>query len=318
MVYFELLLGLILLVAGGDLLVRGAVAVARRIGVSPLLIGVTLVGFGTSTPELVTSVEAALIGSPGVAIGNVVGSNTANILLVLGLAALIYPLNTSREAFKRDGAAVLLSAVVCAAVVLFGALDRPVGAGLLLLLVAYIAYTYRRERRVHDASAVMHEAEAAAAEPAPGRHWVAALMALGGFGLIVLGASLLVDGAIALARAAGISETVVGLTLVAVGTSLPELVVSVMAAIRRQADVAFGNIVGSNIYNVLGILGATAVVQPIPVPPEIARFDIWVMLGATVLLLIFATSDWRLSRLEGAVFLAAYGGYIATLVWPVV
>ncbi len=314
MVYLELVAGFLLLVAGGDSLVRGAVAIARRIGVSPLLIGLTLVGFGTSTPELLTSVQAALAGSPGIAFGNVVGSNTANILLILGIAALISPLRTSPDAFRRDGTVVLLSALACVGVVLFGRLDRPIGVVLVVLLIAYIVYTYRRERVVHDASAAMHEAEASAAEPAPTRLWVATLFTLGGMALTVLGARFLVDGAIELARAAGISETIVGLTIVAVGTSLPELVTSVMAAVRRQSDVAFGNIVGSNIYNVLGILGVTAIVRPIPVPPEIARLDIWVMLAATVLLLVFSVTGWRVTRTEGGVLLAAYIAYVGYLV----
>jgi len=314
MVYLELVAGFLLLVAGGDSLVRGAVAIARRIGVSPLLIGLTLVGFGTSTPELLTSVQAALAGSPGIAFGNVVGSNTANILLILGIAALISPLRTSPHAFRRDGTVVLLSALACVGVVLFGRLDRPIGVVLVVLLIAYIVYTYRRERVVHDASAAMHEAEAAAAEPAPTRLWLAALFAIGGMALTVLGARFLVDGAIELARAAGISETIVGLTIVAVGTSLPELVTSVMAAVRRQSDVAFGNIVGSNIYNILGILGVTAIVRPIPVPPEIAHVDIWVMLLATVLLLVFSVTGWRVTRTEGGVLLASYIAYVGYLI----
>ncbi|MGF1641038.1 MAG: calcium/sodium antiporter [Rhodospirillales bacterium] len=313
MVYLELVAGFALLVAGGDCLVRGAVALARRLGVSPLLIGLTLVGFGTSTPELLTSVQAALIGSPGIAVGNVVGSNTANILLILGIAALLSPLRTSPAAFRRDGTVVLLAALACVGVVLFGHLDRPIGVVLVGLLVGYIVYTYRHERVVHDASAAMHEAEASAAEPVPARLWVSLLFTVGGLALTLLGARLLVDGSIGLARAAGVSETIVGLTLVAIGTSLPELVTSIVAALRRQADVAFGNIVGSNIYNVFGILGVTAMVRPIPVPPEIARLDVWVMLAATLLLLLFSVTGWRVTRSEGGVLLAAYVAYIGYL-----
>ena len=313
MIYLQLLGGLVLLVIGGDALVRGAVAVAKRLGVSPLLIGLTLVGFGTSTPELVTSLQAAFLGSPGIAIGNVIGSNTANILLILGVAAVIYPIRTEPSALWRDGGAMLLAALAAVAVVLYGELVRPVGAFFVALLLAYIVHTYRRERHVKDASAAMHEAEASAAEPGPRRLWVAAALTVGGIGLTILGADLLVTGAIALARAAGISETLLGLTIVAVGTSLPELVTSVVAAIRKQADVAFGNVLGSNIYNVLGILGVTALVKPIPVPPEIVRLDVWVMLAATLLLLAVSASGRRISRIEGGVLLAGYGGYIAAL-----
>ena len=312
LVLAQLGMGLLLLVVGGDSFVRGSVAIARRLGLSPLLIGLTLVGFGTSTPELLTSLEAALAGSPGIAIGNVVGSNTANILLILGIAALIQPLRTRPEAFKRDGTVVLLAALACLGVVMLGEIGRLAGLALVAALIAYVGYTYVQETRAPDASAAMHEAEAAI-EPRPHRLWLALLFTAGGLLATLLGAKLLVEGAIEFAAAAGISETVVGLTVVAVGTSLPELTVSLVAAFRRQADVAFGNIVGSNIYNVLGILGITALVTPIAVPPEIIALDIWVMLGATVLLLAFAITGWRVSRLEGAFLLAAYATYLTAL-----
>jgi len=304
--------GLLLLVAGGDGFVRGSVAIARRLGLSPLLIGLTLVGFGTSTPELLTSLQAALGGSPGIAVGNVVGSNTANILLILGLAALIQPLRTDPAAFKRDGSVVLLAALACLGVVMLGAIGRLAGVALLVALAAYVGYTYVQESRVHDASARMHAAEGGL-QPRPHRLWPALLFSVGGLLAILVGAQLLVDGAITLAAVAGISETVVGLTVVAVGTSLPELTVSLIAALRREADVAFGNIVGSNIYNVFGILGLTALVTPVAVPPQIIAFDIWVMLGATLVLLAFAVTGWRVNRLEGAVLLGAYGLYMAAL-----
>lgn len=314
MTYVELAAGLVLLVVGGDLLVRGAVGVAKHFGVSPLLIGLTLVGFGTSTPELVTSVQAALVGSPGITIGNVVGSNIANILLILGIAALVHPLTTSRDALIRDGGVMLLASLACLAIVLYGNAERAVGGLLFASLVGYIIFTYLRERVVHDASAALHEAEAAIWDPAPTRIVLASFFAVGGLILTVVGARLLVGGAIDLARAAGVSETVVGLTIVAVGTSLPELVTSVMAAIRRQSDVAFGNIIGSSIYNILGILGITALVKPIEVPPQIASLDIWVMLTATVVLVFFSFSGLRLNRWEGAALLTAYVFYVGYLV----
>ncbi|MEX0922801.1 MAG: calcium/sodium antiporter [Rhodovibrionaceae bacterium] len=313
MIYLQLLGGLVLLVLGGDALVRGAVAVARRFGVSPLLIGLTLVGFGTSTPELVTSLQAAFLGSPGIAIGNVIGSNTANILLILGVAAVIFPVATARDALLRDGGAVLFAALAAVAIVLHGELFRSAGAILVVLLLAYVLYSYLRERRSGGAAAAMHEGEVEIAEPGPKGLPLALLFAFGGIALTILGADLLVKGAIHLASAAGISETLLGLTIVAVGTSLPELVTSVAAALRRHGDIAFGNVLGSNIYNVLGILGVTALVKPIPVPVEIAGFDVWVMLGATLLLLVFAATGQRISRWEGAALLAGYGAYLAVL-----
>ena len=291
MTYLAVAFGLVLLVVGGDALVRGAVALARRFGVSPLLVGLTLVGFGTSTPELLTSLQAAWIGAPGIAVGNVVGSNVANILLILAVAALIRPLATSREALARDGTVVALAALACLGVVVAGTLERWAGAVLVAGLVAYVVHTYRRERVAGDASARMHAAEATAAEPGPHPVTVALGFTAGGLVLTILGARLLVTGAVEIARAAGVSDTLVGLTLVAVGTSLPELVTSIVASLRRQGDVAFGNILGSNIYNVLGILGVTALARPIPVPPEVLRLDIWIMLAATALLLFAGTGS---------------------------
>ncbi len=312
----SLILGFVLLVVGGEGLVRGAVATATRLGVSPLFIGIVLVGFGTSTPELVTSLQAALAGSPGIAVGNVVGSNIANILLILGLSALLLPLACRPEAFFRDGTVVVLSAAALGVVVVAGALDRWTGLVFVAALIAYVAFTYFKESDDPDEAAGLYEAEAALQLPQhPMPLWLALLVALAGVALTVAGARLLVSGAIALATLMGISQTVIGLTVVAVGTSLPELVTAVIAALKKQADVAFGNIIGSNIYNSLGILGITSLVRPLDVPREIANFDIWVMLAATVLLLFFAISGWRVSRREGAVLLALYVAYVGHLGW---
>lgn len=316
MTWVQLALGLVLLLGGGEALVRGSVAVASRLGVSPLLIGLTLVGFGTSTPELVASLEAALAGRPGIAVGNVVGSNIANILLILGVSAVIYPLATTKEAFRRDGAVLLGSALVLLAGILLGTMGRGVGVVFLVLLLAYTLYTYLSERRTGGPAAEVHAAEAAEVAPANISIGVGLLITLGGIAAIVYGASLLVESAVTIARAAGLSEAVIGLTLVAIGTSLPEFVTSVMAAIRRHGDVAFGNIIGSNIFNALGIMGVTAVVEPVVVPAEIVRLDIWVMLATSVLLVLFAVTGWRLDRWEGAVFLAAYAAYLTILLSP--
>jgi cation:H+ antiporter len=309
-IYLQLAAGLLLLLAGGELLVRGAVATATRAGVSPLLIGLTMVGFGTSTPELLTSVEAAIVGSPGIAVGNVVGSNIANILLILGIAALICPLKVSRGAFYRDGTVVTLAALCGVAVCLTGEL-RPLGGVLLVtFLIAYIIYCYRTERvgdtttedPVHPALVVPGSIDLSLA--------VSIVLVGGGLALTLLGAHLLVSSVLAVAIDVGVSQTVLGLTVVAVGTSLPELTTSVLAAFRRQPDIAFGNIVGSNIYNILGILGITAIIEPIPVPPEIVQTDIWIMLAATGMLLFFSISGWRISRIEGGILLTAYAAYL--------
>ena len=314
MTFVMLLVGFAGLVAGGELLVRGAVAVARRFGVSPLMIGLTLVGFGTSTPELVTSVQAALVGAPGIAVGNVVGSNICNILLILGVAAVMRPVAARAAAFRRDGTVLVGATLLCLAVVLSGDIGRLVGAAFVALLAGYVVFTWYAEREGGTPSAELHAAEAGQAAPVRGGIGIAAAMFVAGLALTVLGARFLVSAAIELSQSLGVPEAVIGLTVVAIGTSLPELVTSIVAAARRHADVAFGNIVGSNIFNILGILGVTALVQPVAVPPEIARLDVWVMIAATALLLLVTMTGWRITRREGALMLGGYGGYLGWLV----
>lgn len=309
-----LALGLVLLVAGGELLVRGAVQLAQKFRISPLLIGLTLVGFGTSTPELVTSLQAAFAGSPGIAVGNVVGSNLANILLILGVAALINPVIIARETFKRDGIVLAVATLMCVAAVLAGRLTPWIGALFVLSLAGYILFAFWQERRSNAAADAASGAPGSdAAKPTAARILIDLVFVVGGLLLTILGARLLVSSAIEIATQFHVSQTIIGLTIVAVGTSLPELVTSVMAALRKHGDIAFGNIVGSNIYNVFGILGVTAMVKPIDVPPEIADFDIWVMLAATVLLFLVALSRWKISRLEGGAMLASYAAYVGWL-----
>ena len=315
--WLALIAGLVLLVLGGEFLVRGAVRVAERLGVSPLVIGLTLVGFGTSTPELVTSVQAALSGVPGIAYGNVVGSNIANLLLILGAAALITPIAVGSAALRRDGGVMVAVTLAFAALGALVPLGVAVGAGFVVALALYIYMAFRQESR----GAVREKADALSeADPALAAHGGPALpvslaIALGGLALVVGGGYLLVDGATALARAFGISETVIGLTVVAIGTSLPELVTSVMAALRKQADMAFGNIIGSNIYNILGIAGTTALVSPGPVPAEILGFDNYVMIAAALAVVGLAWTGFRISRREGALLLAGYVLYLWAF-WP--
>ncbi|WP_321490309.1 calcium/sodium antiporter [uncultured Hyphomonas sp.] len=299
--------GLLGLVFGGDLLVRGAVDLAHRIGLSPLVIGLTLVGFGTSTPELVTSLQAAFVGSPGIAVGNVVGSNIANILLILGVAALLAPVIIDKAAFRRDGAVLVLSALMCLGAALFGRFTPAIGAVFVLTLAAYLVFTVLQERQAGTARTdVPADGES---QTQTGSVWKYLAFVAGGLVLTILGARFLVFGAIDVAKAFNVSEAVIGLTIVAVGTSLPELVTTVAAARRGQSDIAFGNIVGSNIFNVLFILGATSLVHPIAVPASIAAFDIWVMTGVTALLLLVAMTNWRINRIEGGVLLGAYVAY---------
>ena len=299
-------LGLVALLAGGELLVRGAVGVAARLGLPPMVIGLTLVGFGTSTPELLTSVQAALAGAPGIALGNVVGSNTANVLLILGVAAVLMPVAVSAGTFRRDGMALALATAACVAATLSGTIGRLWGAALVAGLVAFLVVTLRSSRSDPDAPA----------EELPGLGAPLALglgLSVAGLAVTVLGARLLVDGAVTLARDFGVSEALIGVTVVAVGTSLPELATTLVAARRGQNDVAFGNVIGSNVFNVLGILGVTALVSPLAVAPEIAAFDIWVMTAATLALIAVAVTGWRITRVEGAALLTAYAAYIGWL-----
>ena len=306
--------GLVLLALGGELLVRGAVGMAARLGISPLLAGLTIVGFGTSTPELATSVQAAMAGSPGIAIGNVVGSNIANILFILGVSAVILPLSVNPASFSRDSLALGGSAVLATGAVLLGVIGPLPGIVLLAALVGYIWWAYKSESATHDAEAVRHEHEAED-RPVPPDTGPLVLggMIVAGLVAAIFGAGWLVDGAVVLASAAGVSESVIGLTVVAVGTSLPELIACVVAVLRKHEDVALGNVVGSCIYNLCGILGVTAMIHPIEVPAEIAAFDIWAMLGVTLLLILQLRSGWRLSRIEGAVLVALYAAYTAFL-----
>jgi cation:H+ antiporter len=306
--------GLVLLALGGELLVRGAVGIAARLGISPLLAGLTIVGFGTSTPELATSVQAAMAGSPGIAVGNVVGSNIANILFILGLSAVILPLSVNPKSFRRDSIALGGSAVLCTGAVLSGVLGPMIGIVLLAGLVGYVWWAYKSESVANDDECHRHEAEAEDRPVPPGTGPVIlGGMIVAGLAAAIFGAGWLVDGATVLASAAGVSESVIGLTVVAVGTSLPELIACIVAVLRKHEDVALGNIVGSNIYNVLGILGLTSIIQPIEVPAEIAAFDIWVMLGVTALLIVQLRSGWKLSRIEGVLLVALYVAYTALL-----
>jgi cation:H+ antiporter len=307
-----LALGLAGLAIGGDLLVRGSVRAADRLGASPLLAGLVLVGFGTSTPELATSIHAALSGAPGIALGNVVGSNVANPLLVLALGALVLPVASTPQALARDGSVLLGTTALLVGLAHLDAIGRAAGLGLVGLLAAYVAWTYRTEQAGTAPAAEndLRAAQAASRPPMGIGLWGDLAVAAAGLGLVLVGARLLVGSAVSMAQSLGVSETAVGLTVVAVGTSLPELAAGLAAAWKRQGDVLLGNIVGSNIFNVLGILGMTALVAPIPVDPAIARRDAWAAAAASLLLVFFARTGWRIGRREAGVLLAGYAAYL--------
>lgn len=307
----QILGGLGLLIVGGDALVRGAVSVAWRLRLSPLFIGIALVGFGSSMPEFMTSLRAAFIGAPGITVGNVIGSNITNILLIAGLAAALAPIKTNPEAFRRDAPVLLAATLVGAIVVLAGGLERIAGFIMVGLLLTYLYITFVAERRASNHAAQRHiaEAEALTLSRSVGLASALALTAVG-FAALLAGSTLLVGGAVTASRFFGLSETVIGVTLVAFGTSMPELAVSAVAAYRRQGDVAIGNVIGSNIFNLLGVLGFTALIRPIVVPAEAARIDLWVMVAVTALLIAFSMSGWRLSQREGLIMLISYLAYV--------
>lgn len=306
--------GLIGLIVGGELLVRGAVSAAKSFGISPMVIGLTLVGFGTSSPELVTSLQAALSGSSGIAVGNVVGSNIGNVLLILGIAALIAPIVIDPKAFRRDGTVVVIATLLCLGAVLQGDIGRMVGAGFVVALAAYLGFTLWSEMQSGKTpAATVYENEAKAVAGPETSLGVSLLIALSGLVITIFGARFLVSGAVSIAQSAGLSEAVIGLTIVAIGTSMPELVTSIIAVRKGEGSVALGNVLGSNIFNILGILGITVLVQPMAVPSEIANLDIWVLCATTLILVAFAQSGWTITRREGGLFVMGYAAYLAVL-----
>ena len=299
--YLYLVVGLIGLFFGGEALVRGSVGIAWRMAIPPLLIGLTVVGFGTSTPELLVSVDAAWRGVPDIALGNVVGSNIANILLIIGLSALVWPIRVMGATLRRDTAVMMAAALVLVPVFAMGQLGGFAGLILVAGLVAYLVWAYRQPGEV-----VADEVGA----PAPASTLVSTLWVIGGLVALMVGARFLVDGAVNIARGYGISEAFIGLTIVAVGTSLPELATSLIAAFRRQSEIAIGNIVGSNIFNVLGILGVTALIAPIPVASRFLTFDLPVMIAVSLVLTGLLLTRPVIGRGVGVVMLAGYVAYI--------
>ncbi|WP_037970388.1 calcium/sodium antiporter [Sulfitobacter noctilucae] len=300
-------LGLVILLLAGDALVKGAVNLSLRLGIPALIVSLTIVAFGTSAPELLISVKAVVDGVPGLALGNVVGSNTANILLVLGIPALLATMHTSECDTRKTFAFMIAASVLFIALAFRGVFDW-IAAVVLLGALALMLGDQLRDARNHRRCEASEE-EPEGADPDMPKWQIAVFLFLGLIGLPV-GASLLVDNATVIAKAYGVSDTVIGLTLVAIGTSLPELATTVMAALRRQADVALGNVIGSNMFNLLAIIGIASLVGPIRVDPEFLRFDLWVMLAASLLLIPFVYMHKDITRVWGIVLSALYAAYL--------
>lgn len=306
-----IIIGIILLYFGAEGLVRSSASLATRLGISPLIAGLTIVAFGTSAPELSVSLSAALGGNPDIAMGNVVGSNIFNIAVILGIAALIMPIKVQLSVIRRDIPVMIACSLAAFALIAYGEVTRLAGMLLFLGLAFYVVMAIRSEKRETGV------ADAALIDPPPllSKNWlIDAAVLLVGLGILILGSQLFVDGATSLAEAWGVSDAIIGLTVVAAGTSLPELATSIVAAVRKQSDIAIGNIVGSNIFNVLCILGVTATVSPIHVS-GIGMLDAGVMIFLSILLLPFAFTQKKISRVEGTVFLGIYGVYLF-LLWP--
>jgi len=303
--------GLGLLVVAAHLLVRGAITLSAALGVSKLFVGMTVVALGTSAPELVTGLAAAVLeDAPVMALGGILGSNLANLLFVLGAAGLVAPIAVDRRPLGFDAVAFVGSVLLFGGLAARGTIGTVSGMVLLAAFAVFLGVSFRR-RNAKSRGELIAEALEVDEARISGPWWIAALYCAAGVGGLYVGAELLVQGGVALAINAGAREEVIGLTLIAFGTSLPELAASVVAAFRGHAPVAVGNVIGSNVFNLVGVLGAVSVAAPLPVPPQVLHFDFWVVLAATVLFLPFMAGRWRMNRAVCAGFLVAYGGYIA-------
>ena len=301
-------LGLFLLLISGDFLVKGAIQLSNRLGVSALLVSLTVVAFGTSAPELIVAIKATLSGSPGLAMGNVVGSNIANILLVLGLPTLIMGLKNNITDTKRSFGFMIAASVLFIMFGMSGGFSWVYGIVLLSLLAFFLLDTFRQNSKKALNGEILEFQQRTL------HSWwtIIFFLTLGVIGL-PLGADLLVTNASALAKGYGVSDAVVGLTLVAIGTSLPELATTFVAFVRKKAEVVLGNLIGSNIFNLLAIIGITSLISPVPVDPIFIKFDFWIMLGASVLIAPFILLNIKFNRLYGFVFVALYISYLLVI-----
>ena len=305
MLWFFSFLGLLLLVISGDFLVRGAIELSSRLRISALLVSLTIVAFGTSAPELIVSIKATLSGAPGLAMGNVVGSNIANILLVLGLPILLVRLQNDIADTRRSFVFMIFASVLFVFLGMSGSFSWVYGVVLLSLLIFILADSFRQGRK---------NVENYENKSGKLKSWSSIIffLLLGILGL-PLGADILVKNASLLAHDYGISDAIIGLTLVAIGTSLPELATTFVAVIRKKADVVLGNLIGSNIFNLLAIIGITSLISPVPVDPTFISFDFWIMLGASFIITPFIFLNIQFNRFSGFIFTMLYGSYLVSI-----
>lgn len=307
-----ILLGLALLVKGGDYLVDGSVAIAKRAKLSEMVIGLTVVGFGTSMPELLVSAQSAWMGNSGIAIGNVVGSNISNIALILGLTSIVHVIPAQKITLKLDLPFMLLSFVLFVAIAMTGSVGRVAGVIGVLMLICFVSYQVRQSRKANKAKEIIAKENPEAHEEAePMALWKAILLVIVSFLAMVFGANILVEGASNIARLLGVTDRIIGLTIVAIGTSLPELFSSVMAAIKGKTDMAIGNIIGSGTFNILCVIGVSSIITPIMATNIGFAFDYALMIFLGVLLWLFLRSKHLLERWEGFVLTAIYIAYLA-------
>jgi cation:H+ antiporter len=310
------LLGLVALVVGAELLVRGASKLAISVGISPLVVGLTVVAFGTSAPEVAVSIGAVLDGKTDIAVGNVVGSNVFNVLFILGLSALITPLVVNAQIIRQEVPIMIGASLVLLAFVLDGGLSRYESGLLFALLIAYTVFLIVQSRKQTAATQEEYQ-ESMPAKGGWDNHWAAQIALIAaGLALLVVGAGWLVEAAVAFAKAMGVSDLVIALTIVAAGTSMPEVATSITAAIKGERDIAVGNVIGSNTFNILGCLGLSGLVSAggLTMAPAVVNFDIWVMLAVAVACLPIFLTGKEIARWEGAVFLLYYAAYTAYLI----
>jgi cation:H+ antiporter len=307
-----ILLALVLLYVGAEGLVRGSASLALRLGLTPLVVGLTVVAFGTSAPEILVSVKAAMANQGDLAVGNVIGSNLFNVGVILGLTAMLAPMKVQFQLLKLDAPVMVLVSLLVPVLLVDGNITRMEGSMLVAGIVLYVTVNVIVARRV--ASDVVKAEFAESMPPKKGSLLLDGLFIAVGLGILVVGARLLTEHSVALARTFGVSEAVIGLTIVAAGTSVPELAASIVAALKKEPDIALGNVIGSNVFNILAILGISALVAPLNAP-QISQFDIYCMVIMAAALVPLLWTGLKLQRLEGLILLLAYCGYVFVM-WP--